>query len=444
MKFKVKKNNGITLIALIITIIVMLILVGVTITVAMQGGLFNAGREAANKTEIEADRETLQAAVVGALNIETGIIESEQRLLDNLPYGWSVEKADVYTCISPKQNAFTVDEKGNITYIGEDDIADLTLLRKYFIGDNIGQRDFLTLLEDPSTMVFKNDETSIADAKTSLSYLGMALESLYSIEDTMIANIYVKYNNKAYKVACYVNMATQNPNFMTQNIAFVYKPNGDEGKTVEYSYDGTETNKKSWTILYDNGSDKEIISPEVLGSITLGEHDPQAIGENNLEKAIDSYNNALKRINDYTVGLVTNSNKINVRNTGSNPTNPTYDTNQYYSSDKLEQWNSSYNGRGKLGDINCEQDFVRMIYWGVQNANGNYWLSSRVSDVFSTFTGDGSELLSKDVGFSVRYISDVNNMELQNLWNVYNTGEAHSTGASYGVRPVVKVSSDSI
>jgi len=39
------KNKGITLIALIITIIIMLILVAVTLTIALQGGLFEqAGR----------------------------------------------------------------------------------------------------------------------------------------------------------------------------------------------------------------------------------------------------------------------------------------------------------------------------------------------------------------------------------------------------------------
>ena len=39
-KKMLKKQNGITLIALIITVIVMLILVGVTVNVALNGGLF--------------------------------------------------------------------------------------------------------------------------------------------------------------------------------------------------------------------------------------------------------------------------------------------------------------------------------------------------------------------------------------------------------------------
>ena len=46
-----KKNKGITLIALVITIIVMLILVAVTINIAVNGGLFDYAGKAARKTE---------------------------------------------------------------------------------------------------------------------------------------------------------------------------------------------------------------------------------------------------------------------------------------------------------------------------------------------------------------------------------------------------------
>ena len=52
-----KGQKGITLVALVITIIVMLILVGVSVTVAIQGGLFTTAKDAANNTEVEANAE---------------------------------------------------------------------------------------------------------------------------------------------------------------------------------------------------------------------------------------------------------------------------------------------------------------------------------------------------------------------------------------------------
>ena len=54
-----KTKDGITLIALIITIIVMLILVGVTINVAMQGGIFEKAKTASYNTAFEAEKESL-------------------------------------------------------------------------------------------------------------------------------------------------------------------------------------------------------------------------------------------------------------------------------------------------------------------------------------------------------------------------------------------------
>ena len=61
---KFTNQKGITLIALIISIIVMLILVGVTINVALQGGLITKAKEAGEQTQVEADKETLMMAAL--------------------------------------------------------------------------------------------------------------------------------------------------------------------------------------------------------------------------------------------------------------------------------------------------------------------------------------------------------------------------------------------
>ena len=51
-------QKGITLIALVITIIVMLILVGVTISMAVNGGLFNYAKNAVTDTEAAKQNES--------------------------------------------------------------------------------------------------------------------------------------------------------------------------------------------------------------------------------------------------------------------------------------------------------------------------------------------------------------------------------------------------
>ena len=63
MKEKLKKSSGITLIALIITIIVMLILVAVTINLATDGGLFTKSRKATRDTEEQAIYDQIVSAM---------------------------------------------------------------------------------------------------------------------------------------------------------------------------------------------------------------------------------------------------------------------------------------------------------------------------------------------------------------------------------------------
>ena len=118
-----KTQKGITLVALIITIIVMLILVAVTINLAINGGLFDKAKDASEKTQVEADREELHTFVIGAYT-KTGLFDGELFKTNLEKSGWTVEpiiendKTVGYTCTSQKGNVFTVDTVGNIKYVG--------------------------------------------------------------------------------------------------------------------------------------------------------------------------------------------------------------------------------------------------------------------------------------------------------------------------------------
>ncbi len=78
-----KGQKGITLVALIITIIVMLILVGVSITVAINGGLFDRAREGRDLTNKAATEEKNLAD--GTITIQQGgenIVTSINNVVD--------------------------------------------------------------------------------------------------------------------------------------------------------------------------------------------------------------------------------------------------------------------------------------------------------------------------------------------------------------------------
>lgn len=112
-----KKQKGITLIALIITIIVMLILVGVTVTTAINGGLFEKARIGAKGTQKEVDREKLNMAVAFAYDETTGKID-KTKLQQELGDEWTVTESEsgTYLCENTKTgNKFKVTAGGEIT-----------------------------------------------------------------------------------------------------------------------------------------------------------------------------------------------------------------------------------------------------------------------------------------------------------------------------------------
>ena len=93
----------------------MLILVGVTVTVAINGGLFEKSKEAAKGTEIEREKEELTSAIATAYNVETGVIKEDD--LNKALNGWTVvgNGDGSYTVTSPKGNTYNVATNGTIT-----------------------------------------------------------------------------------------------------------------------------------------------------------------------------------------------------------------------------------------------------------------------------------------------------------------------------------------
>ena len=89
---KLKRNSGITLIALIITIIVMLILVGVTITVVLKGGLFETANKAATETQRESERERLTEIALANYNVSEGRITSADELASEIKNSLGFER----------------------------------------------------------------------------------------------------------------------------------------------------------------------------------------------------------------------------------------------------------------------------------------------------------------------------------------------------------------
>ena len=124
-----KKENGITLIALIVTIIVLLILAGITVaTLSGDNGVIKSTLNAKEQTEIGDEKEILNIATVTAMGKNKyGELTQKnlQNALDNY-IGNGVAKVtdlgdETFLVIFPSGRAYEVDSDGNGTYIGREE-----------------------------------------------------------------------------------------------------------------------------------------------------------------------------------------------------------------------------------------------------------------------------------------------------------------------------------
>ena len=131
---KTKENKGITLIALVITIIVLLILAGVTIaTLTGENGILIKASEASEQTELADEREKVKLAATGALAKDNGGEINQSHLEEELANYFETEKYTVEPGINDDGT------EGYIVTITENDPNE----RTYFVNKNGNISDYI-------------------------------------------------------------------------------------------------------------------------------------------------------------------------------------------------------------------------------------------------------------------------------------------------------------
>ena len=120
MKLNLKERNGITLIALVITIIVLLILAGVSIAMLTgQNGILTQANNAKNETELASAKEKVELAVIGAISqTRDGTLTVGKLRTELANYGGTVEGDTFPVTATVDGKSFTVDANGNVTSAG--------------------------------------------------------------------------------------------------------------------------------------------------------------------------------------------------------------------------------------------------------------------------------------------------------------------------------------
>ena len=173
-----KNNKGITLIALIITIIVMLILVAVTINVALEGGLFTKAKDAAVKTDKHGIYETITS---GAVFTDDGLIDINTTMTNALA---TLNAEEGITATDLGGGYIQVDSKTGTFYYQVttteikivDGAPDPSELIADYIGDYVNY-DCMILEDDTSLYLLKGSNTVHTSATQTTSYYNQASEN---------------------------------------------------------------------------------------------------------------------------------------------------------------------------------------------------------------------------------------------------------------------------
>ena len=423
------KNNtkGITLIALVITIIVLLILVGITIaTLTGDNGVLKKAIVAKEKTNLENERERLElikASVVidhdGKITVDQYI---EQLVIENIIVG-EIEEGDNNSKNIVTDNGYSVnieqksDKDISITIEGE--VGKLKVLIKQ-----------VTLTSDSDNIKVdvqvKRGEGAIYQYyyktdKTEYQLVGETTKTSYTIENLEPDRYTIKV------VAINANGST-----FKEEVGIIEQITAQEieqGKYINME-SGNQTIK--CRVLWDSNSTYgkngiHIVAMDTVEKIKF--RIPQASESDALIKNWNSYLNAIETLNNKAREYSNTSFCIEARSIGSVPNNPYF-----------KNTNTGYVGQ-QLGDENYISDYEKMKELGIDNIKKDYWLASRYSEI-----GTWKYASVRFVNLEGKLKGDKNASRAEQIF-YWDTGSWHSVldndkGLICGLRPVFILKKD--
>ena len=414
----IKKNKGITLIALVITIIVLLILAGVTIaTLTGENGILTKATDAKEQTEIGDEQEKVKLSAVGALAKDNGGEIKRSYLNDELTSYIGTEGTD-YTLsesapfivtYSDSGRSYIIDENGNVS-----EYVDIAQYVK--VGDYVNYNP--TISDKSGTQVEASKLTYTSPTGSGTEHGNGYTSTEEDGGQTFTATADTKWRVLDIGSGT-VTLISKNP--ITTDTGGNFTMNG----AIGYLYAERELNEICKIYGYGYGADTSQVTKynyggptdgnltgEITGSgarsITIEDINKQAgITETDYTTLNSNYGSTTNPIKDVYYPIITTPNG---KSSSAGVKNLEY-TYYYYSNTKIEN-----------------TDVQNMLF------NGNYWLASRCITTGSS----GSS-------FYVRYVYDsYANANTYYLCNGNSSFLSENTYSLFAVRPIVILKSNVI
>ena len=195
MKNIVKNKNGITLIALVITVIVLLILAGISISMLTgKNSIINESREARDETVAAQEKEILEIAVAHVMAKSTNSSIDTSSLSTELGTYAGQNKTNITTSgnnliveFKTSKNKYKVKSNGEVSAVVEFSGDPIDRLKAYFVGKN-NYRELL----DENSGIYKDDDI-IEDASTTIKCISVSsIKYQYSETEYIYAKLTYK------------------------------------------------------------------------------------------------------------------------------------------------------------------------------------------------------------------------------------------------------------
>ena len=428
---KLKEEKGITLVALVITIIILIILATVAINFAFgNNGLINRAEDAKIETEKANIKERLSMAIID-IKIEelaNGREMTIDTIIEKLPSrveNTTVEKDEEGAKGISNGYNFTIDSEYNVTVgeKGQDVVEDVKVT---------------DIILDQSNIVLSVDETSQINA---------------TVEPSNATNKTLKWTSDNEDIATVDNGMITAKKIGTTTITVEAQDGSGIKKTCEVRVEEVlkDIAKPGNYVKYDTGiseiGENGIITFRVLYNdetnglqiISDGTVEDLALGGDTWATAMDSYNNAISTLNQRAEKYATSSPyAIDGRCVGSVPT---VDADGKFNAKNTEnvgpadlQFTTSVEGANNLKaeDTNYTADKAAMEAADLMGINSWYWLASREPTSSST-----------NFGCYVRIVYIGGGMGSEGLCSVRSD---NSTNSNYtreiGLRPCISLNTN--
>lgn len=212
---KLKKNKGITLIALVVTIVVLLILAGVSIaTLTGENGLLNKTKDAKSETKIGEETEGIKLAITDARISDEGYQELTFENLQNAithqfgDIAEVIENLDGTFLVKIKDRAYNVSSNGTVFLKDKNSFSSLITPKNY--GDKVeynanGISDWKIFYNDGNNVfLIASDYLNNTKVPADLGIIGEGIykvswkESIYNGAEDIKPNVAHKYMLKCF------------------------------------------------------------------------------------------------------------------------------------------------------------------------------------------------------------------------------------------------------